>query len=104
MNLTGKSREQIGQATKNLSRGQLLDLMFELVTVEAMLTPTELAARCRMSKKMILQKIHNGEIRGHKTLKNGIRVKLSDARAWIDNCALFVKSELQPGKIADGQK
>jgi excisionase family DNA binding protein len=89
MNLVGKSREQIEKLTRNKTRAELLDLLYEHVAFEPMFTPQEIANRRHMSKRTILNLIHSGIIRGHKPWHNGLRVPLSEIRKWDAATALY---------------
>ena len=95
MNLLGKSREQIAQATKDLKRDELLDMLYSLATCEPMLKPQEIAARRGMSKQKILGLIKRGTLRAHKPLDNQYRVPLSSVREWDRETALFFSSNNQ---------
>jgi hypothetical protein len=92
MNLAGKTREEIAEATRNKTRSELVDLLYEHATFEPMFTPQEIATRRRISRKMVLQKIRAGEIRrAHMPLDNRIRVPLSAIREWDGETALAIE-------------
>lgn len=81
--LAGKSREQIGQATKHWTRQELLDALFKAISVEVMLSPRDLAAVRGISKRTVLELIHDGTLPAYQHLKNGeYRIRVSDVHAW----------------------
>jgi excisionase family DNA binding protein len=98
MNLIGKSREQIEQATKDLKRHELIDLLYSLATCEPMFKPQEIAARRGMSKQSILKLIKRGVLRAHKPLENAYRVPLSAIREWDAQTAVFFDSASSAGE------
>jgi hypothetical protein len=98
MNLIGKSREQIEQATKDLKRHELLDMLYSLATCEPMLKPQEIAARRGMSKQKVLGLIKHGILRAHKPLDNQYRVPLSSIREWDAQTAVFFDSRSSAGE------
>lgn len=89
MNLVGKSREQIEQATRNKHRPELIDIIYSLATCEPMFKPQEIATRRRLSKDSIFRLIKRGVLRAHKPLENVVRVPLSAIRDWDKQTALF---------------
>jgi excisionase family DNA binding protein len=93
MNLVGKSREQIAQATRQKKREELIDLIYSLATCEPMLTVNEVAARRGLSRDSIERLIKRGKIRAHKPLDKAVRVPLSSIRDWDQQTALFFKHE-----------
>ncbi len=86
MNLIGKSRPEIERALRNKDRPELLDLIFELVTVEPHLSVSQVARLRKLSRDTILDKIRSGEIyRVHKPVKNALRIPLSSIVQWDAN-------------------
>jgi hypothetical protein len=83
--LVGKSREQIEQALRNKKRGDLLDVIYSLATMEPMFSPKEIAVRRQMTKRRVVQLIKDGTLRAHKPLENALRVPLSAIREWDAN-------------------
>jgi hypothetical protein len=93
MNLVGKSREQIAQATRHKKREELIDLLYSLATFEPMFRPREIAERRGMSKGIVLKLIKSGILRAHKPSENVLRVPLSAIRDWDQQTALFFEHE-----------
>jgi hypothetical protein len=93
MNLVGKSKEQIEQATRNKKRHELIEIIYSLATFEPMFKPQEIATRRRMSKGKVLGLIKTGVLRAHKPLDNALRVPLSAIRDWDSQTALFFSRE-----------
>jgi excisionase family DNA binding protein len=89
MNLTGKSRDQIEKLTRNKTRAELLDLLYEHTTFEPMFKPQEIAERRRMSKRTVVELIHRGILRAHKPFNNGLRVPLWAIRKWDSETAVY---------------
>jgi len=86
MNLIGKSRVEIERILRNKCRPELLDLIFELVTVEPHLSVSQVARLRKISRATILDKIHSGEIsRVHKPVKKALRIPLSSIVEWDAN-------------------
>lgn len=98
MNLVGKSREQIAQATRHKKREELIDLIYSLATFEPMFKVQEIAARRGMSRDKVIRLIKSGRIRAHKPLENALRVPLSAIRDWDQQTALFFEHEQSNGK------
>jgi hypothetical protein len=83
MNLVGKSRAEIESATRNKQRPELLDIIFELATIEPHFSVSQLARLRKVSRDTILEKIHRGAIRPvHKPVKNALRIPLRAVRDW----------------------
>lgn len=83
MNLIGKSREEIERALKDKGRPALLDLIFELASLEPHFSVSQVARLRKVSRDTILDKIRAGAIRRvHKPVKNALRIPLSAVRAW----------------------
>jgi hypothetical protein len=86
MNLINKSRTEIERALRNKDRPELLDLIFELVTVEPHFSVSQLARFRKVSRGTILDKIRNGEIAPvHRPVKNALRIPLSAIAEWDAN-------------------
>jgi excisionase family DNA binding protein len=84
--LIGKSRAQIESALRNKDRPELLDLIFELSTIEPHLTVSELARARKISRATVLDKIRKREIpRAHRLGDHGLRIPLSAVAAWDAN-------------------
>jgi hypothetical protein len=83
MNLIGKSRAEIERTLKDKGRPALLDLIFELATMEPHFTVSQVARARKVGRNTILDKIHKGAIRRvHKPVKNSLRIPLSAVREW----------------------
>lgn len=86
MNLIGKSRAEIERLLRNKDRPELLDLIFELVTVEPHFSVSQLARFRKVSRDTILDKIRSGEIsRVHRPVKNALRIPISAITEWDAN-------------------
>jgi excisionase family DNA binding protein len=86
MNLIGKTLAQIESALRNKDRPELLDLIFELSTIEPHLTVSELARLRKVSRATVLDKIHKREIpRAHRLGDHGIQIPLSSVAQWDAN-------------------
>jgi hypothetical protein len=94
MNLVGKSREQIVQATKDKNREQLLDVIYDLATFEPMFRPQEIAARRRMSPRHVYDLIKRRVLRVHKPNAHSLLVPLSSIRAWDKQTATYFDEPL----------
>lgn len=90
MNLLGKTLEQITQATKDLSRDELLELLYRHVSIEPHFKISEVASARRMTKDAVMARIHAGEIPPptHRPLDNAYRIPLSAIRSWDTSTAL----------------
>jgi len=83
MNLIGKSKEAIDDATRNKSRSDLIEIIYSLATLEPMYSAGTVARRRGLSKDKILQLCHDGIIpKVHKPLQNSFRIPLSSIHAW----------------------
>ena len=98
MNLVGKSREQIAQATRNKKREELIDLIYSLATFEPMFKIRDVAARRGLSADTVERLIKRGKLRAHKPLDNALRVPLSAIRDWDQQTALFFENQLNNEK------
>ena len=86
MTLSGKTRAQIESALRNKDRPELIDLIFELSTIEPHLTVSELARMRKVSRATVLDKIRKREIpRAHRLGEHGIRIPLSSVAQWDAN-------------------
>ena len=86
MNLIGKSRPEIERALRNKDRPELLDLIFELATVEPHFSVSQLARARKLSRDTILDKIRRREIpRVHRPVKNALRIPISAIAEWDAN-------------------
>jgi excisionase family DNA binding protein len=84
--LIGKTRAQIESALRNKDRPELLDLIFELSTIEPHLTVSELARARKISRATVLDKIRKREIpRAHRLGEHGLRIPLSAIAQWDRN-------------------
>jgi hypothetical protein len=83
MQLGGKTRREIEQALANKSRGELLDVIFSLATVEQLFKPAEIAARSCLNKRAVLRDIREGKF-GHyySRAENSIAVPASGVSQW----------------------
>lgn len=90
LNLIGKSREQIeSMLGPSYRRADLLDLIFQLASIEPHFSPSTIAAAREMTTAKVLKLIKEGAIPGvHKPLDNGYRVSLSGIRAWDKKTAV----------------
>jgi hypothetical protein len=89
MKLAGKSREEIEKAVRNKTRSELIDLLYNLATLEPHFSPGTVAARRGMSKDTIIALCKNGTIpRVHKPLQNSWRIPLSSIREWDEATAI----------------
>ena len=93
VNLVGKSRGEIEHATRDKSRPELVNLLYELASVEPMFTPQQIAELRHLSKDTVLDLIRRGRIRAHKPLENGLRIPLSAVQDWDAATALFFDCE-----------
>jgi excisionase family DNA binding protein len=83
MTLIGKSRPEIEHLMRNKQRPELLDIIFELATVEPHFSVSQVARLRKLSRDTILAKIHSGAIpRVHKPVKNALRIPLSAVKEW----------------------
>lgn len=83
MELRGKTREQIEAALTKKSRGELLDLIYSLVTVEQLLKPAEIAARSCLNKRAVLRDIRDGKFgKYYCRAENSIAVPAGGVNAW----------------------
>jgi hypothetical protein len=84
MNLTGKSREQIGRALRERSRAELLDLIFSLSTVEELFKPSEIAKRSKINRRDVLRDIKAGKFGGGYFCRaqNSLAVSASSVNKW----------------------
>lgn len=83
MKLAGKSHQEIAHLTRNLTREQLVEELYQLATLEPHYSPGTIAAAREMSKRKIVELIQKGVIPGaHKPLENGWRVSHSGVRQW----------------------
>lgn len=86
MILTGKTRAQIESALRNKDRPELIDLIFQLSTVEPHLTVSELARLRKVSRATVIEKIRKREISpAHRLGEHGIRIPLAAVAAWDAN-------------------
>jgi hypothetical protein len=89
MRLTGKTREELATALAGKSRGELLELIFSLVTFERLLSAREIAEASRMSRRDVLAAMKAGDfvdpIFGAGFFcraANSFKVSASAANAW----------------------
>jgi Helix-turn-helix domain len=86
VNLIGKSRAEIERALSNKCRPELLDLIFELSTMEPHFSVSQVARARKVSRNTILDKIRSHEIpRVHRPLKNSLRIPVSAIHEWDAN-------------------
>jgi excisionase family DNA binding protein len=86
MNLIGKSRPEIERALRNKDRPELLDLIFELATMEPHFSVSQVARARKVSRDTILDKIRKREIpRAHRLGDHGLRIPLSAVAQWDAN-------------------
>ena len=81
--LFGKTREEIEKQLAGKSRGELLDLIHSLVTVEPLLKPAEIAARSCLNKRAVLRDIRDGKFGDYYCrAENSIAVPASGVNRW----------------------
>jgi predicted DNA-binding transcriptional regulator AlpA len=86
VNLIGKSRTEIEHALRNKCRPDLLDLIFELSTMEPHFSVSQVARARKLSRGTILEKIREREIpRVHRPVKNALRIPISAIHEWDQN-------------------
>jgi hypothetical protein len=86
MNLIGKSRVELEHMLHNKCRPELLDLIFELATLELHFSVSQVARARKLSRGTILEKIHTREIpRVHRPVKNALRIPISAIHEWDRN-------------------
>jgi hypothetical protein len=86
VNLIGKSRPEIERALRNKDRPELLDLIFELATMEPHFSVSQVARARKLSRDTILEKIRKREIpRVHRPVKNALRIPISAIQEWDQN-------------------
>ena len=86
MNLLGKTRTEIERALRNKDRPELLDLIFELVTMEPHFSVSQVARARKISRTTVLDKIRKREIpRAHRLGEHGLRIPLSAVAEWDAN-------------------
>ena len=86
MNLIGRSRAEIERALRNKDRPELLDLIFELSTMEPHFSVSQVARARKLSRDTILDKIRRHEIpRVHRPVKNALRIPISAIHEWDQN-------------------
>jgi hypothetical protein len=86
VNLIGRSRAEIERALRNKDRPELLDLIFELSTMEPHFSVSQVARARKLSRDTILEKIRNREIpRVHRPVKNALRIPISSIAEWDAN-------------------
>jgi hypothetical protein len=86
MNLIGKSRAEIEHMLRNKDRPELLDLIFELSTMEPHFSVSQVARARKLSRGTILEKIHTREIpRAHRPVKKALRIPISAIHEWDAN-------------------
>lgn len=85
----GKSREAIAQALRKKRTDELLDLIYELATLEPFFSPRTIAAARGISQRRIVEMCKAGQMPGtHKPSPNAWRVSLSGIREWDRNTAV----------------
>ncbi len=63
----------------------------------ALLTPAEVADRCRVSTKTVLRGIRAGRLRASRLGERGAyRVRAEDVDAWIDDTTVSVAGRTEP--------
>jgi excisionase family DNA binding protein len=86
VNLIGKSRPEIERALRNKDRPELLDLIFELSTMEPHFSVSQVARARKISRSTVLEKIRKREIpRVHRLGEHGLRIPLSAVAQWDHN-------------------
>jgi predicted DNA-binding transcriptional regulator AlpA len=86
VNLIGKSRPEIERALRNKDRPELLDLIFQLATMEPHFSVSQVARARKLSRDTILEKIRKREIpRVHRPVKNALRIPISAIQEWDQN-------------------
>src|SRR5207247_9107788 len=83
MKLRGKTREELEVALAHKSRGELLDLIHSLVSVEQLFKPAEIAARSRLNKRAVLRDIRDGKFGDYYCrAENSIAIPASGVNQW----------------------
>ncbi len=89
MKLTSKTRDEIAVALSGKSRAELLDIIYQLVTFEPLLSAGQIAAASKLNKREVLRDIKAGKfvdpVSGAGFFYRGsssTRVGLSAANAW----------------------
>ena len=83
IDVVGKSRDEINQATANVRRAGLLDLIHELANVEPHYSPRTIARQREMSPRRLVEMCKAGEMPGtHKPMQNGWRISRSGLWEW----------------------
>jgi len=92
MNLAGKSREEVDRALAGKTKGELIDIIYSLSTIEPHFTPTEIASRSGMTKRTILADIHAGRFGGEffKRSPNQVTVSAAGVNAWRESFRVVV--------------
>jgi hypothetical protein len=86
VNLIGKSRTEIERALRNKDRPELLNLIFELATMEPHFSVSQVARARKLSRDTILDKIRTREIAPvHRPVKNAMRIPISAIVQWDAN-------------------
>ena len=99
MTLHGKTREQLEAALRHKSRGELIDLIHSLATVEQLLKPAEIASRSCLNKRAVLRDIRDGKFGDYFVrAENSICVPASGVNQWRD------RFRVRPNRSREGSK
>lgn len=95
MNLVGKTREQITYATKDLSREELIEVLYRHVTIEPHFKVSEIGKARRITKDAVMARLRTGEIPPptHRPLENSYRIPLSSIRSWDESTAIDLTTQ-----------
>lgn len=88
MNIVGKTRQQIEEATRKLKRKQLIALLHQHVTIEPKFTPEQIAQANRLTPRVVRKLMRAGTLPAHEPVVNQLRSSLSQIRSWDENTAL----------------
>lgn len=88
----GKSREAIGQALRHKRPEELLDIIYELATLEPFFSPRTIAAARGVQLRRVVAMCRAGELRAHKPSEKVWRVPLSAVREWDANTAVTLST------------
>ena len=101
MKLTGKTREELAAALSGRTRGELVELIFSLVSFERLLSASEIAAASKMSRRDVLADMKAGRFVDPVfgagffcRASNSLKVSASAANAW--RRSFFVPADSLP--------
>lgn len=88
--IIGKSRQELEKILRHKERGELLDLIAGLATLEPMFSPERIAAARGLKPRTVLQMMKDGRIRAH-LVTNRYRAPLSAILEWDQSTALSLE-------------